>query len=175
MEKKREDFVLMKITERMILFEENIKSNVDFDGDELDILYLEENTKEFEARKKFLRIIGEMELILGDMYEHSNGMRKIKLFNDLWQIGLFDHMPVDKEHKLCSIQVCYRKFNPFARISCGRRRVSLCIDDDNKLRASLIEWWRPMGSFEYDQEALAIQTEFVKQLNKYGVRREVWR
>lgn len=87
---------------------------------------------------------------------------------------VFDHEPIDKEHKLVSIQICYRRFTPFANISCGRRRMSLCVDDD-KLRASLIDWWDPIGTFDYDQEALTIQAEFVKLLNKYGIKREVWR
>ncbi len=152
----REDLIKMKIAAHMLLF--------------ADI----ENDKDFNARQKFIRIICEMELILKDMYEHSNGMQKVRVFGDLLNIGVFDHEPIDNEHKLVSIQICYRRFTPFANISCGRRRMSLCVDDD-KLRASLIDWWRPMGTFEYDQEALTIQTEFVKLLNKYGIKREVWR
>ena len=152
----REDLIRMKIAAHMLLFD--------------DI----ENDKEFNARKEFLRIICEMELILKDMYEHFSGMQKVRVFGDLLNICVFDHEPIDKEHKLVSIQICYRRFTPFANISCGRRRMSLCVDDD-KLRASLIDWWRPMGTFEYDQEALTIQTEFVKLLNKYGIKREVWR
>lgn len=153
----REDLIRMKIAAHMLLFS--------------DI----ENDKDFNARQKFIRIICEMELILRDMYEHFSGMQKVRVFGDLLNIGLFDHEPIDKEHKLCSIQICYRRFNPFVNISCGRRRMSLCVDDDNKLRASLIDWWEPMGTFPYDQEALTIQTEFVKLLNKYGIKREVWR
>lgn len=152
----REDLIRMKIAAHMLLFD-NI-----------------ENDKDFNARQKFIRIICEMELILKDMYEHFSGMQKVRVFGDLLNICVFDHEPIDKEHKLVSIQICYRRFTPFANISCGRRRMSLCVDDD-KLRASLIDWWRPMGTFEYDQEALTIQTEFVKLLNKYGIKREVWR
>ena len=152
----REDIIKMKMAAMMLSFD-NI-----------------ENDKEFNARKKFLRIICEMELILKDMYEHFSGMQKVRVFGDLLNICVFDHEPIDKEHKLVSIQICYRRFTPFANISCGRRRMSLCVDDD-KLRASLIDWWRPMGTFDYDQEALAIQKEFVKLLNKYGIKREVWR
>lgn len=152
----REDLIRMKIAAHMLLFD--------------DI----ENDKDFNARQKFIRIICEMELILKDMYEHFSGMQKVRVFGDLLNICVFDHEPIDKEHKLVSIQICYRRFTPFANISCGRRRMSLCVDDD-KLRASLIDWWRPMGTFEYDQEALTIQTEFVKLLNKYGIKREVWR
>ena len=152
----REDLIRMKIAAHMLLFD-NI-----------------ENDKDFNARQKFLRIICEMELILKDMYEHFSGMQKVRVFGDLLNICVFDHEPIDKEHKLVSIQICYRRFTPFANISCGRRRMSLCVDDD-KLRASLIDWWSPMGTFEYDQEALTIQTEFVKLLNKYGIKREVWR
>ena len=152
----REDIIKMKMAAMMLSFD-NI-----------------ENDKEFNARKKFLRIICEMELILKDMYEHFSGMQKVRVFGDLLNICVFDHEPIDKEHKLVSIQICYRRFTPFANISCGQRRMSLCVDDD-KLRASLIDWWRPMGTFDYDQEALAIQKEFVKLLNKYGIKREVWR
>jgi hypothetical protein len=152
----REDLIRMKITAHMLLFD-NI-----------------ENDKEFNARQKFIRIICEMELILKDMYEHFSGMQKVRVFGDLLNICVFDHEPIDKEHKLVSIQICYRRFTPFANISCGRRRMSLCVDDD-KLRASLIDWWEPMGTFDYDQEALVIQKEFVKLLNKYGIKREVWR
>lgn len=152
----REDLIRMKIAAHMLLFD--------------DI----ENDKDFNARQKFIRIICEMELILKDMYEHFSGMQKVRVFGDLLNICVFDHEPIDKEHKLVSIQICYRRFTPFANISCGRRRMSLCVDDD-KLRASLIDWWRPMGTFEYDQEALTIQTEFVKLLNTYGIKREVWR
>ena len=152
----REDIIKMKMAAMMLSFD-NI-----------------ENDKEFNARKEFLRIICEMELILKDMYEHFSGMQKVRVFGDLLNICVFDHEPIDKEHKLVSIQICYRRFTPFANISCGRRRMSLCVDDD-KLRASLIDWWRPMGTFDYDQEALAIQKEFVKLLNKYGIKREVWR
>jgi hypothetical protein len=152
----REDLIRMKIAAHMLLFD-NI-----------------ENDKEFNARQKFIRIICEMELILKDMYEHFSGMQKVRVFGDLLNICVFDHEPIDKEHKLVSIQICYRRFTPFANISCGRRRMSLCVDDD-KLRASLIDWWEPMGTFDYDQEALVIQKEFVKLLNKYGIKREVWR
>lgn len=157
MDPNREDVIKMRMTTMMLSFD-NIK-----------------NDKEFNARKEFLRIICEMELIFRDIYEHFSGMQKVRVFGDLLNIGLFDHEPIDKEHKLVSIQICYRRFIPFANISCGRRRMSLCVDDDNKLRASLIDWWEPMGTFEYDQEALAIQTEFIKVLNKYGIKREVWR
>lgn len=156
MDPNREDVIKMRMATMMLSFD-NI-----------------ENDKEFNARKEFLRIICEMELILKDMYEHFSGMQKVRVFGDLLNICVFDHEPIDKEHKLVSIQICYRRFIPFANISCGRRRMSLCVDDD-KLRASLIDWWRPMGTFEYDQEALTIQTEFVKLLNKYGIKREVWR
>lgn len=152
-----EDYISVKTAERMILFD-NI-----------------ENDKAFDARKKFLRIICEMELILREMYEHFNEMQKVRVFGDLLGIGIFDHEPIDKDHKLVSIQICYRRFMPFVNISCGRRKMSLCIDDDNKLRASLIDWWEPIGTFDYDQEALTIQKEFVKMLNKYGIKREVWR
>lgn len=152
----REDIIKMRMAAMMLSFD-NI-----------------ENDKEFNARKEFLRIICEMELILKDMYEHFSGMQKVRVFGDLLNICVFDHEPIDKEHKLVSIQICYRRFTPFANISCGRRRMSLCVDDD-KLRASLIDWWDPIGTFDYDQEALTIQTEFVKLLNKYGIKREVWR
>lgn len=156
MDPNREDVIKMRMAAMMLSFD-NI-----------------ENDKEFNARQKFIRIICEMELILKDMYEHFSGMQKVRVFGDLLNICVFDHEPIDKEHKLVSIQICYRRFIPFANISCGRRRMSLCVDDD-KLRASLIDWWRPMGTFDYDQEALTIQTEFVKVLNKYGIKREVWR
>lgn len=157
MMENREDIIKMRMAAHMLSFD-NIK-----------------NDKEFSVRKKLLRIICEMELILKDMYEHFSGMQKVRVFGDLLNIGLFDHESIDKEHKLCSIQICYRRFNPFISISCGRRRMPLCINDDNKLRASLIDWWEPVGTFDYDQEALAIQKEFVKLLNKHGIKREAWR
>lgn len=157
MDPNREDAIKMRMATMMLSFD-----NIETD-------------KEFNARKEFLRIICEMELILRNIYEHFNGFQKLRIFGDLYHIGIFDHEPIDKEHKLCSINIVYRRFNPFATISCGRRRMSLYIDGDNRLGASLIDWWEPMGTFEYDQEALAIQTEFIKVLNKYGIKREVWR
>lgn len=130
-----------------------------------------ENDKGFDAREKFLRIMCEMEIILGDMHEHSTGMRTMRISGDIYQIGVFDHEPVDEEHKLCSIQICYRRFNPYALISCGKRRMSLGIDDDDNLRASVIRWWPDRsGSFEYDREALAINELFSTLLAQYGVR-----
>jgi hypothetical protein len=139
----REDYISMKTAERMTLFD-NI-----------------ENDAEFEVRKKFLRIICEMELNLRNMYEYFIPIQKMKISDDIWQIGLFDHVPIDKEHKLVSIQICYRRFNPYVNISCGKRRMTLYIDDDDNLQASLIDWWRDRGTFDYDQEALAIQSMLI--------------
>jgi hypothetical protein len=112
-----------------------------------------------------------MEIILGDMYEYSSGgMRTMRIDGDIYQIGVFDHEPVDKEHKLCSIQICYRRFNPFALILCGKRRMSLCIDDNDNLQASVIRWWPDRaGSFKYDREALGINELFSTLLAQYGV------
>ena len=149
MMENREDTIKMRMAAMMLSFD-----NIETD-------------KEFNARKEFLRIICEMELILRDIYEYCNGFQKLRICGDLCHIGVFDHSPIDKEHKLCSIYIVYRRFNPYATISCGRRRMSLYIDDDNRLRASLIDWWRPIGTFEYDQEALVIQSEFVNVLKKH--------
>lgn len=147
-----EDYRAAAIAKRMLLFD-----------------YIE-NDKGFDAREKFLRIMCEMEIILGDMYEHSTGgMRTMRIDGDIYQIGAFDHEPVDKEHKLCSIQICYRRFNPFALILCGKRRMSLSIDDDDNVRASVIRWWpdRP-GRFKYDREAFAINELFSTLIAQYG-------
>lgn len=158
MMENREDIIKMRMATMMLSFD-----NIETD-------------KEFDARKEFLHIICEMELILRDIYEYFIGFQKLRICGDLCHIGVFDHEPIDKEHKLCSIDIVYRRFNPFATISCGRRRMSLYIDDDNRLQASLIDWWwRPMGTFEYDQEALAIQKEFIKVLNKHGIKGKEWR
>lgn len=129
-----------------------------------------ENDKGFDAREKFLRIMCNMEVILGDMYEYSSGgMRTMRIDGDIYQIGAFDHEPVDKEHKLCSIQICYRRSNPFAIILCGKRRMSLSIDDDDNVRASVIRWWPDRaGSFKYDREALAINELFSTLIAQYG-------
>lgn len=150
-----EDFISIKTAERMTLFD-NI-----------------ENDAEFEARKKFLRIITEMELNLRNMYEYFIPIQTMKIYDDIWQIGLFDHESIDKEHKLVSIQICYRRFNPFANITCGRRRrrMSLYIDDDDNLQASLIDWQIHKGTLDCDQEALAIQSIFSTLLTKYGIRK----
>ena len=56
-----EDFISIKTAERMTLFD-NI-----------------ENDAEFEARKKFLRIITEMELNLRNMYEYFIPIQTMKI------------------------------------------------------------------------------------------------
>lgn len=150
-----EDYLSMKIAERMTLFD-NI-----------------ENYEEFNTRKKFLCIISEMELNLRNMYEYFIPIQTMKICDNIWQIGLFDHEPINKEHKLVSIQICYRRFNPFANITCGRRRrrMSLYIDDDDNLQASLIDWQIHKGTLDCDQEALTIQSIFNTLLAKYGIRK----
>lgn len=155
MMENHEAFVMRKTVERMLIFDHIMTD------------------EELDVRKKFVSIVSEMAAFLMETYEHSFGMRKMKIGGELWEIGVFDHVPLSKEHKLCSIQICYRDL-PYVTISCGRRHMSLGINDNNKLQVSLICWIIPEGTFDYDHEAVALQTEFVKVINKYGIKREVW-
>lgn len=153
MMKNHEAYVLRKSAERMLVF---------------DYIMTDE---EFDVLKKFVSIVSEMEAFFMETYEYSFGMRKMRIDDVRWEIGVFDHVPLSKEHKLCCIQICYRSDSPYVTISCGRRHMSLGIDDNNKLQVSLIRWFRPKGTFDYDNEAISVQTEFVKVINKYNVRK----